>query len=1165
MSILSSFLTRSILTQPHHLSDAAWAGHIPFAFWLVEKLAPRLFVELGAHTGNSYAAFCQAIEEFGYGCEAYAVDTWRGDDHAGYYGDEVFAEFAAYHEPRYGAFSKLLRMTFDEAQPTFRDGSVDLLHIDGLHTYEAARHDFENWRAKLSDRAVVLFHDIAVRRDDFGVFRLWDEVKTQHPYFDFLHCNGLGVLGIGGNLPEALRSLFSSSEQSKREIRILFDRLGRTLTDRLAAKAAAEDHASTRNELTELAHHHRAAMRNIEELRKQSDHLAVHLGAATAERASLREELAKLGADASEREHALQAENQRLSDSLEQTRADFAATRLQGIALQDRVLRSEAQAAEFQAALVAVGSREGELRSALAANESRANELDRHLSTMIERTAAPRWLTRQLLWSLRERARAALRRTKPPTAAGSLTTAPAKAEALPELPDKETIHPRFLKVARRHVLGRIDAHSAERNVTLADLLPSSFSAPRAAGGLVDVIIPVYGGDAATRACIESVLRARPENAAFGRLILVDDCGPDRELRRWLRELQGEGVELLVNAENVGFVKSVNRGMRHAQDRDVVLLNSDTLVSSDWLDRLAAHARAEPTIGTVTPFSNNATICSLPDIGAFRLPPSGLDAAAVDAVAARTNAARRIDLPTAHGFCMFIVRACLENVGLFDEETWGRGYGEETDFSCRALANGWRHVLAADVFVFHQGGVSFSDSSEARRERAQTLMRALHPRYESSVARWVETDPALGVRLALLLALQSERAKGITILHVAHPWGGGTERQIAQIVSDTFDRAAHVILMLEQGAENLSCKLLLADDGGAWRELDFVVGDVSALSMLLSAIRPSRVHLHHDLAAKDAVFELLCRLDLPYDLSVHDYALICPRINLAREGAFCGEPDEIGCLDCLSEQPPARSMDIVWWRARGRQLLEHAARVICPTIDVGARILRYAPQAPIVVAPHEADLYQAPAIETRVPLLAADQPMRIACLGIIAVHKGGGFLLDTVEETRRAGVAAEWTVIGDLPEPLRTRASALGVAITGPYSGDEVAARICAADPHLVFFPQQCPETYSYTLSETLAAARAVLVPDLGAFRERVQGRAGAWIYSRDASPRDVADLIDRIGAQFADPSQEDQSQNVSSKELMRDRVYETDRNTLKVDLDFYKESYIAALQLAEAE
>jgi GT2 family glycosyltransferase/SAM-dependent methyltransferase len=191
---------------------SAWYGHLPFAHWIVRAVRPLTIVELGTHYGVSYCAFCQAVARNSLNTRCFAVDTWKGDSQTGFYGEEVYQSLRRFHDERYSAFSELLRCTFDDALAYLADGSVDLLHIDGLHTYEAVHHDFENWRPKLSENAVVLFHDTNERQRDFGVWRLWEELSKEFPAFEFLHGHGLGVLAVGDSMSPEVRSLCSLRE-----------------------------------------------------------------------------------------------------------------------------------------------------------------------------------------------------------------------------------------------------------------------------------------------------------------------------------------------------------------------------------------------------------------------------------------------------------------------------------------------------------------------------------------------------------------------------------------------------------------------------------------------------------------------------------------------------------------------------------------------------------------------------------------------------------------------------------------------------------------------------------------------------------------------------------------------------------------------------------------
>jgi GT2 family glycosyltransferase len=225
---LSSYLSGPSFWAPQYVEQSAWLDHGPFAFWLIDAVRPSVVAELGTHNGYSYFAFCQAVKALGLDARCYAIDHWEGDEHAGEYGDEIYRKVMGYNDTHYSSFSRLVRATFDEALEHFEDGSIDLLHIDGRHFYDDVAHDFRSWQPKLSNRAVVLFHDINVREREFGVFKLWGEVKSQYPSFEFHHGHGLGVLGFGANLPERMVDFFEAADHPgvALDIRRTYARLG---------------------------------------------------------------------------------------------------------------------------------------------------------------------------------------------------------------------------------------------------------------------------------------------------------------------------------------------------------------------------------------------------------------------------------------------------------------------------------------------------------------------------------------------------------------------------------------------------------------------------------------------------------------------------------------------------------------------------------------------------------------------------------------------------------------------------------------------------------------------------------------------------------------------------------------------------------------------------
>jgi O-antigen biosynthesis protein len=229
----NDFITIRSFETPHYLAPSGWAAHIPFAFELIHKLKPAILVELGVYHGSSYFSFCQAVRDEKLPTLCYGIDTWQGDEHASFYTEEIFNKVTAYNKANYADFSYLLRSDFNDALVSFRDKSIDLLHIDGLHTYEAVKNDFESWFPKLSDSSIVLFHDIAVKDRGFGVFQLWEELSATYPSFSFEHGNGLGLLATGRNISPDILPLFHFPEPQIAEIRTIYHRLGESFDAQL--------------------------------------------------------------------------------------------------------------------------------------------------------------------------------------------------------------------------------------------------------------------------------------------------------------------------------------------------------------------------------------------------------------------------------------------------------------------------------------------------------------------------------------------------------------------------------------------------------------------------------------------------------------------------------------------------------------------------------------------------------------------------------------------------------------------------------------------------------------------------------------------------------------------------------------------------------------------
>lgn len=283
---------------------------------------------------------------------------------------------------------------------------------------------------------------------------------------------------------------------------------------------------------------------------------------------------------------------------------------------------------------------------------------------------------------------------------------------------------------------------------------------------VSVVIPVYRDLEVTRACLQSVLDSGlPDDTT---VTIIEDHSPEEDVRQFCRELAAKfGLELISNKENLGFVRTANKGFAVHPEADIILLNSDTVVPHGWVQRLQACAYRDPYFGTVTPFSNNGTICSYPVFPQPNDLPTAWSTHELDRLFQQANAGLCSEIPTAVGFCMFIRRSCLENTGLFDEEKFGQGYGEECDFSLRASTLGWKHVIAADVFVYHEGGASFASESNERKRKADKVMNELHPDYHQVVSDFIQADTLYDFRMRVDAARIAEKPSDCSDILTEH--------------------------------------------------------------------------------------------------------------------------------------------------------------------------------------------------------------------------------------------------------------------------------------------------------------------------------------------------------------------------------------------------------------
>ena len=649
---------------------------------------------------------------------------------------------------------------------------------------------------------------------------------------------------------------------------------------------------------------------------------------------------------------------------------------------------------------------------------------------------------------------------------------------------------------------------------------------------VDIIVPVYRGLADTRLCIESVL-ASVVNTPF-RLIVINDASPEPDVTTWLRQKAGDAqrITLLENEQNLGFVATVNRGMKHSSANDVLLLNNDTEVANDWLDRLRSAAYRFAKVGSVTPFSGNATICSYPVFCAANPLPEGETTASLDRLFAQANAGQTVDVPTGVGFCMYIRRDCLNDVGLFDEERFGKGYGEENDFCQRALRKHWRNLHALDTYVRHTGGVSFGDQKSPREQAAVCILSTLYPAYEAQVRTFVAQDPASEARFAVDWLRTTDRGRRTVVLAVHHQRGGGTERHVVELARTLADSAIflslrpfgahHVELQLvEKSAGDTEHTRAAGQDAFAlwglsatWRVVLNLTDEQPTLLQLLRTLGVAHIHYHHLVGHQQVIWELPKLLGVGYDFTSHDFYAQCTNITLTgRDNRYHPLDDEGEC--CQGVHPPSLPgviQKIDDWRIRNRAFLRGARHVFCPSLDTASRMRRAFPSANVRFAPHT-DMDSAVPGALQLRGLAGQQPLRVAVIGALSIIKGADVLEETARLAKKTGAAIEFHLIGFGYRHLQV-APLTALRIYGQYQDAELPALLQRVSPDIVWFPALWPETYSYTLSAALQAGLPVAVPNLGAFAERVAERPWSWVQAWDSTPSQWLELFNQIRTQL---------------------------------------------------
>jgi GT2 family glycosyltransferase len=625
----------------------------------------------------------------------------------------------------------------------------------------------------------------------------------------------------------------------------------------------------------------------------------------------------------------------------------------------------------------------------------------------------------------------------------------------------------------------------------------------------DIVVPVYGAAEALRRCLASLRRhgLPPGSRCFVVLDGPQPASVEAVLGELLPELPFP-VEAVRMPERRGFAAAANEGIARSE-QDVALLNSDTEVTPRWLAKLSAAVHAADDFASATPFSNSATICSLPRWLEENAVPAAYSIDRFAALVEESALPERPAIPTGVGFCWLLKRRALQEVGPLDERRFGLGYGEEVDWCLRAARHGWRHVLDDATFVFHAGQASFGGERHRRVREAERRLRRSHPDFRPRLADFLRRDPLKAARQRVVDRLAppaAPRRAGPRVLHIVHgwpPWNhAGTELYAARLARwQAAGRATSAMARIPHPERRRGDAVELLDHGVRVRLLvnNFSQRDPlsraaireprfeRALARLLDEERPEIVHVHHLAGLCASLPGLAKRRGFKVLYQVQDWWTLCARANLLDwRRQLCSGPGLAKCSRCLplTGRLPAIANPLLYaWRGLAlRRALRGADAWIMGSRFIADSFQRFAllPRgATAHVLPYGIDAWP----RAR-PTAEEAAPLRVGFLGSLLPHKGAHVAVEAFRgippETATLEIFGDPGISEDYERELRSLASG-SVSFRGSFPEGGEAELFGRLDVLVV--PSLGLESYGLAPREALASGLRVVVSRRGALAE----------------------------------------------------------------------------------
>lgn len=641
---------------------------------------------------------------------------------------------------------------------------------------------------------------------------------------------------------------------------------------------------------------------------------------------------------------------------------------------------------------------------------------------------------------------------------------------------------------------------------------------------VIVVIPVFNAVKELERCVQAL---SVYHSGVAKVILVDDASPDEAVSLFLTKLQANSWFYSVkNQHNLGFSGTVNRGMALAVEldsqADVVLLNSDTEVTAGWLRQLRYAAYSADNIATVTPVSTNAGAFSVPQAGDNPI-PDAFDINSFGRICAQGGSSNYPQVPTGHGFCLYVRRVALDALGYFDAEAFPRGYGEENDFCMRALRAGWLHVIAPRAFVYHQRSASFGADKTALLAQGRQVVDQRYPEYTALVRSAFSAEPVVNMRkrVALLAALPVNQAKQVRprVLFVISTRSGGTpqtNQDLMQAVAPELEcfvlHSDSCTITLQHYAEGIYTDLHQHRLNEPVQPASHVNAEYDVLvAGWLLQWTIELVHVRHLAWHSLGLLQLVKTLGLPLVHSFHDFYTLCPSVKLLDENnTYCAASCTPSNGRCKHELWPDDAFSALKhnqvhdWQQLFAQQLKFCDAFVTTNNQAKDLILKKYPQLntkPFQVIEHGRNFtdWQNHACKPSV-----GEKIRMLCPGNISVAKGLALI---AELATRYADQLEVHILGKVSNELVLPQN---VIQHGGYARDQFLTRVNEIKPHCGAVLSVWPETWCHTLTELWAAGLPVLGLPFGAVAQRIQQHGGGWV-AEGASVEQIAALLFTTG------------------------------------------------------